>query len=922
MKAEDYARLKRLLFEAAERTGPDRSAYLDQACRGDAELRREVDAILDEEGDPAGIFRTAGAVPPVTLDPEGLDATSSATGRISPPSPTLGTPKQIGPYRIYERIGEGGMGVVYAAEQMAPIHRKVALKVIKPGMDSGEILARFEAERQALALMDHPNIAHIHDAGTTEQGLPYFVMEYVPGIPITDYADQRRLTTEERLRLFQKVCDGVQHAHQKAVIHRDLKPSNILVIDVEGKAIPKIIDFGVAKATTQKLTDRTMYTSAGQIIGTPEYMSPEQADFTGDVDTRTDIYSLGVVLYVLLTGALPFEAKRFRDSGPGGIIKLLREEEPPKPSTRISTLGERTPEVVEKRRTDPRQLTSQLRGDLDWIVMRSLDKDRNRRYGSPQEFAQDIQRHLEQRPVLAGPPGRTYRLRKFVHRNRLLVGAAGVVVTVLLVALVSMSLLTGWALRERTRAEAGRAQAEAINEFVTRALVSSDPSQGGEEDFQVRAAMDQAIELLDAGELDDQPATEAALRLTISKILNGNARSEQALELAESALRIHRELHSGDHTDLVTSLCTVANCLRAVNRTDEALERHKEALEMSLRLHKGDHPDVASSRNALASCLQSLGRWNDALPEFRSALEMRKRLFDPEHPEVASSLQSTAWCLQSLGRPSEALAYFEEALEIRERLYDGDHPDIAWSRSNIAVCLESLGRPEDALPEFQASLEILQRIYQGDHPDVERAQNNVASCLGHLGRTAEALPMYQASLEMSRRLFSEDHPDVAYDLGAVGWCLLFLDRSDEAAPLFESALAMYQRLYPEDHPDVAKGLNALATCLNSLGRSEEALVNYAASLEMYRRILPADHPRFLDPQLGRAQTLAALGRYSDAESVLLDAVGQCDRSEPSRLRRWPEVLEQLADLYDAWHVSDPTQGYDLKATAYREKLEQ
>src|SRR5271155_1389451 len=332
---------------------------------------------------------------------------------------------QIGPYRLLQLLGEGGMGEVWLAEQKTPIHRTVALKLIKAGMDTKSVVARFESEQQALALMDHPSIAKVFDAGSTAEGRPYFVMEYVPGLPITEYCDKHRLTMKERLELFAQVCDGVQHAHQKAIIHRDLKPSNVLVVEQDNKAVPKIIDFGLAKATGQRLTDKTMFTELGVMIGTPEYMSPEQADQREQsIDTRTDVYSLGVILYQLLVGVLPFDVKALRTAGLEALLRAIREQEPPKPSTRIRTMGEASAASAEKRREEPRTFARHLRGELDWITMKALEKDRTRRYGSPAELGADIGRHLHNEPVRAHPPSPGYLAGKYIRRHQLGVAAA------------------------------------------------------------------------------------------------------------------------------------------------------------------------------------------------------------------------------------------------------------------------------------------------------------------------------------------------------------------------------------------------------------------------------------------------------------------------------------------------------------------
>ena len=353
----------------------------------------------------------------------------------------------IGPYKLLQQIGEGGMGVVFMAEQTEPIQRTVALKIIKPGMDTRQVIARFEAERQAVAMMDHPNIAKVLDAGTTDSGRPYFVMELVKGVPITKYCDEKHLPLRARLELFMQVCQAVQHAHQKGIIHRDIKPNNVLVAEYDNHAVPKVIDFGVAKATAQRLTERTMFTEFGQVLGTMEYMSPEQSKFNQlDIDTRSDIYSLGVLLYELLAGSTPFEGKRLHEAAFDEMLRIIREEEPPKPSTRLSSI-DTLPSVAANRHTEPARLSKDVRGELDWIVMKALEKDRNRRYETASGFAADIERHLHDEPVEAGPPSAAYRFRKFAKRNK----AALLTTTAMAAALVLGTLISTWQAVRATR---------------------------------------------------------------------------------------------------------------------------------------------------------------------------------------------------------------------------------------------------------------------------------------------------------------------------------------------------------------------------------------------------------------------------------------------------------------------------------------
>jgi serine/threonine protein kinase/WD40 repeat protein len=523
--AEWNPRANDIFVRAAEIDPPDEQRrFLEQECGDDAELQAQVESLLSAGG-RIGSFLEKPAAPAL-----------AAVGGTAAYAPlTEGPNTVIGPYRLMEQIGEGGFGLVFVAEQQAPVRRKVALKVIKPGMDTRDVIARFEAERQALALMDHPNIAKVLDAGATESGRPYFVMELVKGIPLTDYCDRNQLTPRERLGLFVGVCQAVQHAHTKGVIHRDLKPSNILVTLHDGTPVVKVIDFGVAKAIGQHLTDKTIYTRFNQMIGTPLYMSPEQAEMSGlDIDTRSDIYSLAVLLYELLTGTTPFDSERLKKAAFDEIRRIIREEEPPRPSTRLSTLGAKLPTVSARRKMEPGKLSALVRGDLDWIVMKGLDKDRTRRYETASAFASDVQRYLREEPVEARPPSASYRLRKFLKRNR------GPAIAVTLVSLTLVAGIVGTtlglihataehadalsALRDKEEALAGAqrskrdAQYQLFQALLHQARASRKSGQVGQR-FETLKAVKQAAVIarelrLPAADLDDL-RTEAIAALAL-----------------------------------------------------------------------------------------------------------------------------------------------------------------------------------------------------------------------------------------------------------------------------------------------------------------------------------------------------------------------------------------------------------------------
>ncbi len=863
MTSPDAGRVEEV-FDQARRADPAaRPALLDSLCRADPALRAEVESLLrhdDPTWEPDPVAPGAAGV---------LDAMRQwSAGQFDP--------QQIGPYRILERLGEGAMGVVYLAEQQTPIHRRVALKVIKPGMDSLAVLGRFETEREALSRMDHPNVARALDAGQMPDGRPYFVMERVAGEPITRFCDRNNLSIESRLRLLASVCDGVQHAHQKGIIHRDIKPSNVLVSDHEGESAVKVIDFGVAKALHGRLGDRAFHTEIGQVIGTPEYMSPEQAEMgAADIDTRADVFSLGVLLFELLTGALPIDSSTLRSAGPRRMPTVLREHEVTRPSDRIAGLpGDAAALVASARGTDPASLVRRLRLDLDWIVAKATEKDRARRYASASELAADIRRALADEPVAAGPPSTAYLLRKLVRRHRGAFTATAAVCAALLVGIVG----TAWqahragvqrdqAMQARRAEAAERRKAESIAAFVRGALAASDPNRGGRQGITVAEAMKQAAARLDEGAFREAPEVEASLRLTIADILLGNGQPAEALAQAEAA----RTILSAAHPDFAEALSAISRAHRALGRPAEALRHQEAALRMLTdRRDSVDAVALAVALNGVGYCLDALGRDEEALARHEEALATLRGpnviLGAAGTAEVARSLNSAAYCLGKLGRIGEALPRHREALDAWRLVHPapGLHPDVAAAMNSLALCLVNTGRPQDALPIHEEALRMFQRLYSGDHPDTAGNLGNVAFCLDALGRPAEALPLHRAALEMRRRLFQHDHPAVALSLSNTGWCLDRLKRCEESHPLHLEALEMYQRLFPGDHPDVARALNNLAFCELELGRPADALTRFEASLAMLRRSIGRDHPNIMLSLGNTATCLDRLGRHEES----------------------------------------------------------
>jgi eukaryotic-like serine/threonine-protein kinase len=691
----------------------------------------------------------------------------------------------IARYRLVQRIGEGGMGEVWLAEQTMPVHRQVALKLIKAGLNTREAIARFDSERQALALMDHPAIAKVFDAGATPQGAPYFVMEYVSGIPITEYCDEHRLSPDERLELLTQVCDGVQHAHQKAIIHRDLKPSNILIADVDGKPVPKIIDFGLAKALTEKLTDETLCTRTGALVGTPEYMSPEQASTGGqDIDTRTDVYSLGIILYELLAGAPPIE---LRKATLEEFLRRLREEDPEKPSMKMSRYDvTASTDVANKRRTDPQALTRELRGELDSITLKALEKDRSRRYASASDLAADIKRYLRNEAVLAVAPSLAYRARKSARRHRVALATASTVALVLVVAAVV-------SFRESRRANREAAEAEAVNDFLQRDLLAqagasaqSGPATKPDPDLKVRTALDRAAARVES-KFTKQPEVEASIRGTVGQAYIDLGLYSEAREQLERATELHRRVLGAEDAKTLKSIGQLGRLAYLQGRYPEAEMLEKQVFEAQLRVLGAEHPDTLTSINSLAGVYLDEGKYSQAEALETQNLEIRRRVSGPEHPDTLTVGMNLASVYQLEGKYAQAEALNVQTLEIQKRVLGSEHPHTLMSMNNLALLYDEEGKYAQAEPLLMQTLEIKKRVLGPEHPETLLSMNNLADVYGHEGKFVEAKAILAETLEIQKRVLGPGHPDTAitmYSLG--GLAARRGDRDEAIAYLSES----------------------------------------------------------------------------------------------------------------------------------------
>jgi len=879
-----FRRLMDVVGEAMEQPAAEREAWVRDECGDDVDLRGEALALLRGSSEHA-------------LDglADALDAEiGRAAGRVTEAAVPL--PDTIGPYRVREVVGEGGMGIVYGARQEEPLSRDVAIKVVRAGVHAPRLIARFEAERRTLAALDHPGIAHVFDAGTTAEGLPYFAMEWVRGQPITEYCRSHSLGLDARLRLFRKVLAAVHHAHQKAVVHRDLKPTNIMVTEIDGEPAPKIIDFGVARITDAGPGSGPAHTLFGAVIGTLEYMSPEQAIRSEEgVDIRADVYALGVLLYELLTGELPFPSEKLRGASPTQLERLLRDVDPPPPSRRLADpkVGEDEGPWTPRERA---RWSRALRGDLDNVVAMAIRKDRARRYASVAEFDDDLARYMEGHPVRARPSTRRYRARRFVGRHR--AGVFGSVAAGLLL-LGTAGAFTFQLAGERDRARLEAEKTGEVADFLQRLFEVSDPSVSAGETMTARELLDEGAHRIGQG-LVAHPEVQARMMRVMGGAYQGLGLFDEARPLLEEGLARHLALYGESHEEVAASQAALGGLLSATGELARAEALHRAALETRVGLFGPRHPRVGESLGDLARVLERSGDSSGAEELYTEALDQARTFHSPGSREIALLEVRLGGMLRLHGRFDEAEPLLRSGLA-SQRAYHGDrHPEVANALRNLAALLRERGDYEGAADLYGEALVLRRGILGDDHPEVATTLSSYGLLLQRTGRIDEAITALEEAVRIMDRAYPEPHANKGHAYHNLGLQHSLAGRYSEAMEWFERAREAHSAALPEGHSDRAHPLLGMGWIHMNEGRPEQAEALFREALAIRRDALHSGHRDIGGALSDVGASLAAQERFPDAESALLEAHAMLVEAEGPDGRRATRAAARLASLYDSW----------------------
>jgi eukaryotic-like serine/threonine-protein kinase len=875
MTPERWQQVKGLVDRALQLNPEGRGAFLDGACSSDRELRAEIDVLLSEED----MVRSGFLQSPPWLDPMGADG----DGGEAEKSGLRGGQFFAERFQLIRKLGEGGMGQVWLAEQTSPVRRTVALKLIRSGVYDQLVMKRFQAERQSLAIMDHPTIAKVFDAGATPQGQPYFVMEYVPGLPITHYCDEKKLRIEDRLELFIQVCEGVQHAHQKAIIHRDLKPANILVTEVDGKPVPRIIDFGLAKPTMPQL-DGEMFTQVGHFVGTPGYMSPEQADPSAeDIDTRTDVYSLGAVLYVLLAGSQPFEAKPGEKLRLDELLRKLREEEPPRPSAKVSGDRDGSTANAGARGTGPKQLVSLLRGDLDWITMKAIEKDRARRYGTPSELAADIRRYLNHEAVVARPASTGYRLRKYVRRHRATVIAAAGVVLLLAAFSILQTVQLRRTIRERDRANRETDQATRVTDFMTGMFKVSDPSNARGNSVTAREILDKASNDIGSG-LAKDPQAQAEMLQVMASTYENLGLYGRAHELAKRALDSRVRVLGDEAPATLESKDQLGWILAREGHDEEAEKLERQALAGETRLSKEGNVLTARTMDHLAVVLLHRGHYQDSEKLARQCIDLDTRVLGPENPQTLEATNHLGAAILTERNYPEAERVYRRLVARELRVLGPDHPETLKAQANLAIAVQRQGRNAEAEQLYRDALLAHKRVFGQEHQNTVRVMESLAILLALEVHTSDSEKLFREVWAIRSRTLGPEHPDTLNAEANLSELLMTPRRLREAKRLQREVLAARVRVLGPANPATLQSQSDLANILIRQRRYAEAEKIAREAYNVEKDALGFTSPLTVDTlqQLGIAMTHDH--RYPEAAKLFRDAMSKDANS--SRFEVW------------------------------------